>query len=153
MLYLDSSALVKGYIQEKGSNFVRNLLNKEEELFTSILSYAEVLAAFRKKYRAKGIGEAAYSKARDRFILDWVLRVNALQMDTGTMTAVPELVEQFPLKGADAVQLSAALWLRDMSRMVWYEREDRKVEFWVSDQNLVRYARQCNLDVYDPENL
>lgn len=153
MFYLDSSALVKGYIREKGSNFVRNLLNSEEEICTSVLSYAEVLAAFRKKYRTKGLTEDAYSKAKDRFIQDWVLRVNALQMDTGTMAAIPGLVEQFPLKGADAVQLSAALWLRDMSRMVWYEKEDRSVEFWVSDQNLARYARQSKLDVYDPEHL
>ena len=49
LYYLDSSALVKGYAKEKGSEKVRRILEDESLLSTSPISYPEVLSALARK--------------------------------------------------------------------------------------------------------
>ena len=85
-------------------------------------------------------------------VLDFLFTLNVLEVDTNTMTALPGLVEQFPLKAADAVHLSAALWLRDMCRLVPdFAAGDTTIEFGVADQRLARVAAQYGCKVFNPE--
>ena len=51
--YLDSSALVKRYIREDGTDKMNSVIAGAQILVTSKLTYAEILSAFFKKYRAK----------------------------------------------------------------------------------------------------
>ena len=50
LYYLDSSALVKGYVKEKGSEKVREILEDESLLATSPIAYPEVLYHFNKVF-------------------------------------------------------------------------------------------------------
>jgi hypothetical protein len=78
--------------------------------------------------------------------------LGVLQLDVGTLAALPSLVENYSLKGADAVHLSAALWLRDMTRLTRdFGPAGQPVEFGVSDRSLARIARACGFTVFDPE--
>ncbi len=49
MIFIDSSALVKRYLREKGSERVQKTLCSENLLAVSKLAYPEVLSAFMRK--------------------------------------------------------------------------------------------------------
>ena len=159
MLYLDASALVKRYVREQGSDAVQARFEAGEKIFTSALSYAEVQAALAKLYRMgkrrrdTGLRRREFVRARKRFVEDWLFSLSILELDTKAMTALPDLVERYPLRGADAVHLSSALWLRDMCSVVpAFSRGEARVEFGVADKTLAQTAAQCGLEVFNPES-
>ncbi|MGH9788924.1 MAG: type II toxin-antitoxin system VapC family toxin [Candidatus Acidiferrales bacterium] len=151
MLYFDASALVKRYLRESGSDEVDNLFKRDEQLFTSVLSFAEVHAAFGRKLHNREINRAVFERARSGFLDDYMFALYSLNLDVGTMAAVPSLTERHPIRGADAVQLSSALWLRDMT---WLSPEfaagDRTVKFVTADERLAEFAVQSELSVLIP---
>lgn len=142
MLYLDASALIKRYYHESGSDAVNARFATGERIFTSVLSYAEVQAALGRKYHQRGLSRADFQRACDGFRWHFVIGLSVLEADTNTMAAVPALVERYPIRGEDAVHLSAALWLRDMVRLIpQFAPGERTVEFGTADKQLARYAR------------
>jgi len=151
VLYLDASALVKRYLREPGSRAVNARFGRGERIFTSALSYAEIQAVLGRKYQRRELGKDAYRRARDGFIQDWLYSLNVLAVDTNVMASLPTLVERYSLRGADAVHLSSAHWLRDMCQLVTsFAQGDQRLEFGVSDKRLAACARDCNLEVFDP---
>jgi uncharacterized protein len=60
ILYLDTSALVKIYVEETRSTDVRENAKRAEGLATSRIAYAEAQAAFARKRREKGLSGADY---------------------------------------------------------------------------------------------
>ncbi len=72
--YLDSSAIVKRYVREEGSDVVRGLYLKayagEVILSYSTWNIGEVLGAFDKAVRLGRVSSEAYSLVRRRFLLD-----------------------------------------------------------------------------------
>ncbi|MFQ5694586.1 MAG: type II toxin-antitoxin system VapC family toxin [Terriglobia bacterium] len=151
MIYLDASALVKRYVQEPGSEAIDLRFARAERIHTSLLSYAEVLAALGRKYHRGELQSSAFRRARDKFLRDFVLLLDVLDMDTTTLVALPGLVERYPIRGADAVHLSSALWLRDMVLMVpEFAAGNVAVEFCTSDRRLSEFARDSGLAVVAP---
>jgi len=57
MIYLDSSALVKRYIKEVGTEALRSMMAGERITATSKLAYPEILSAFMRKRRAGEISQ------------------------------------------------------------------------------------------------
>jgi predicted nucleic acid-binding protein len=154
MLYLDSSALAKRYFQERGSKRLRSRLNRGDRVFTSDLTYAEIHAAIGRKYRDGSMDRKAFLRLRERFMADWLFGLNTLEVNPATtMTQVPALLERFQLRGADAVHLAAAMWLRD-SLLVGVQPagEDVTLEFGVADTRLADAGAQCGLSVFNPES-
>lgn len=148
MLYLDASALVKRYLREPGSEAVDARFAPRERIFTSVLSYAEVQAAIGRKLHQGTLTLAVFTRARDAFLQEYVLFLNALELDVRTLAALPTLIERYPIRGADAVHLSAALWLRDMVRFApEFARGEERVEFGTADERLGRFARDAELIV------
>jgi uncharacterized protein len=152
MLYLDASALAKRYFDEKGSEAVRGRFESGEQIFTSMISFAEVHSAIGRKFRDKELDEPELVSIRDAFTNDWLFSLSKLNLDLSTMTALPQLVQTFYLKAGDAIQLSTAVWLRDSSRLLSGRgRSGGTVEFGVADKSLGRIALECGLQVFDPE--
>src|SRR5580698_2680778 len=112
MLFLDTSVFVKFYFKEAGSDaIIARSTSPNQVLAASVLSFAEVHSAMARKYREKQISFAELSRLRETFEKDWENVVHAVELNQQTMAAIPGLVELYPLKAADAIQLSAALWL------------------------------------------
>lgn len=152
MLYLDSSALVKSYLNEVGTAAVRIRLSSAERIFTSALTYAEVHTVLGRKYQARELPRQEFQTARDAFVRDWVLALLVLELDTKTLSGVPGLVERYPLKASDAVHLASGLWLHDMLQLsADFAAGESKLEFGVADKSLARIASECGLAVFDPE--
>ena len=141
MNYFDSSALVKRYVEETGTNSVNSILSTGGEIATSKLTYPEVLSALMRKHRA---GEIAKKQIQDivaRFGRDWD-HILVLEFHNDLLQKVKFLLERHPLKTADAIHLSSALWLKLSSKV--------DVTFIASDRNLLKAARVEKLQVMNP---
>jgi len=115
--YLDSSALLKRYIMERGTEKVEEVylqaLNGEASLHLSTWNIGEALGAFG-KYRRRGwLGEEEHRAARKAFIMEM-----ARLMKLGVAELVPvrssllteswPLVERYDIYQADALQIASA---------------------------------------------
>jgi predicted nucleic acid-binding protein len=161
MLYVDSSALVKCYLRERGTDAVIERLRSRDRVFSSILTFAEVHRALAQRFlhvRSRGVkpeqARRAFEAARDAFQFDWMFSLNVLEMTTQTLSDLPDLVARFGiLRAADGIQLASALWLRDKGRFSSSSADGGQgVEFIAADKNLGRVARACGLTVFDPES-
>ena len=141
MIYLDSSALVKRYVRERGGAALEKRLAGGFRLFTSAITYAEVHAALARKYSGTGKEQDQLRRVRKNFERDW-LEIEEVEVTPETLSPVPAIVEAAPLRGMDAIHLAAAVWLD--------RKLGEKAEFVVSDGKLLKAARQFGFDVWDP---
>jgi predicted nucleic acid-binding protein len=155
VLYLDSSALIKHYQKEPGTEALEGRLQMEAEssrsVFTSALTYAEIHATLARRTRKKLLSLDEAALVHDRFDTDWVLSLSLIELGVGVLGFVPAIVKAHPLRGADAVQLASALWLRDTARLSNKQGQQEAIVFGSSDRQLVTAAQKYNLDVFNPE--
>lgn len=109
--YFDTSGLVKNYVDEPGSVWVRNILSDStHSIFTSQIALPEVGAAMAILHRQRKIRREQRDKALNRFLSDtsgwYILDVNQKIVEMAT-----RLTQQHPVKGYDAVHLASALRL------------------------------------------
>ena len=153
MLFLDTSVFIKFYFKEAGSDaIIARSSAPNQMLAASVLSFAEMHSAMARKYRERQISLAELSGLRETFERDWENSVHAVELNQQTLARLPGLVELHPLKAADAVQLSAALWLKNNIDGGKYSGGGEVLEFGVSDQILAECARKCGLVVFNPED-
>ena len=141
MIYLDSSALVKRYMKEAGSNDLKFIMAENQKIATSKLAYPEILSAFMRKRRERKISRKALDAVLARFGTDWD-GMYVVEFHDELLPGIKSLVEKYPLKGADAVHLSSALWLEHTAK--------EKVTFVASDESLLKAARAEKLKVINP---
>ena len=142
MIYFDSSALVKRYLKEKGTDIVLSLTTQEEFLATSKLAYPELLSAFMRKRRAGELAEEPLQSVLDRWDADWA-ELFIVEMHDDLLPIIKSLIAKYPLKGADSIHLALALWLASMAKT--------EVRFVASDKNLLNAARTENLKILNPQ--
>ena len=109
--YFDSSALVKYYAQEVGTQWVRNLINAQpaNQVFTALVSGAEITAAIKRRERDKTIAPAAAAQAITAFRSQFRVRYLALRTNDAVVDLAMDLTEKHKLRGYDAIQLASAL--------------------------------------------
>lgn len=112
MYYLDSSALVKRYADEPGSQWVRQIteLLSENIILLAEITLAEVAAALSAKHRAPGgLTREQRDAALSRFLQDCNEAFLILTVDRAVIDRAVELTQNYRLRGYDAVQLAPAL--------------------------------------------
>ena len=142
MTYLDTSALIKRFVPEKGSPLVRALV-RTDMIATAKIAYAEVYATLTRKKREGGLSEAHYGLVCREFELDWQSLIRVDLRDE-TLVLARDLIQRHPLRGFDAVHLASALDLRTEIR------ED--ITFVTADDRLLRAAQAEGLTVINPES-
>ena len=107
-LYLDTSALVKLFVEEAGSSSVEAWAASASVLVTSRITYAEARAALA---RARRIGTLSASELRRAVAeLDAEFGTQAIvEVDEPLVFRAGRLAEEHALRGYDAVHLAAAL--------------------------------------------
>ena len=118
VLFLDSSAVVKQYIFEQGSNRVRAAVDPTagNELFISAVTGAEVVAGIVRRRRLGDIDRNAANLAIQEFIDDWQTLYNHLAIEGSLIERAMALAQMHELRGYDAVQLASAFLLNDRYR-------------------------------------
>lgn len=109
--YLDTSALVKLYVQEQGSEMVRKLAEETYVVATSKVAYPEARAALARGFRDGLIQERDYRQIVAALQSDWP---NYFAMEVSDVLAwlAGDLAEQHRLRGYDAIHLASALTLK-----------------------------------------
>lgn len=109
--YLDASALIKRYVTETGSSWIRALFRPENgHLFiTSRLTLVEVFSAFARRRREGSVAVADYDTNVRAFRSDSATDYRLIDLTTDVVDLSQHLLEQHPLRANDAVQLATAL--------------------------------------------
>lgn len=110
ILYLDTSALVKIYVDETKSAVVREHVKQAEGLATSRIAYAEARAAFARKRREQGLSRADYRSVVNDLDQDWA-DYFIVDVAESIVRAAGLLAECHALRGADAIHLASAVAL------------------------------------------
>lgn len=109
--YVDSSALVKRYVRETGSEWVSNLFSTSlgNEMFVSLITPVEILAAISRRARGGTLSPADAAGACSVFKTDLLSDYQIVEVTGSIATRAMALAETHALRGYDAVQLAAAL--------------------------------------------
>jgi uncharacterized protein len=112
IIYLEPSALLKLYVQEKFTDEVHALLESADVAGASILTYAEMAAAMRRAARMDLIADSEARAAWVAFDHDWPEYMR-LKISTPLVERAASLAWEFGLRGYDAVHLAAAMTWQD----------------------------------------
>ena len=143
IVYFDTSALVKGYVQEAGSSDVLALLEDEENSFGSVaVTQVEMASAIQRAIRAIGASTTSF-KAWQDFLDDWAafsrVSVSPLMIERACGIAW-----EYGLRGYDSLHLAAAL--------LWQESLGEQVTLATFDRDLWMAGRKAGMNVW-PEDL
>ena len=111
ILYLDTSSLVKLYIEEEESSKVDDLVKSSEVTATSLVAYAEARAAFARRFREKAFTSDEHDCIKEFFDKDWS-RYLILSVTEDMIKTAGDLAEKHALRGFDSIHLASALTLR-----------------------------------------
>ena len=143
MLYLDTSALVKKYIEEVWSSEVRKCISRHESIATSTIARAESAATFARAVRRGSLTESAARAGHEQFVREWksYLRIRVTE---SLVARADDIAWTFRLRGYDAIHLAAAL--------EWHDRIGEGITVATFDQDLWRAAGEAGLDRF-PDTL
>ncbi len=147
--YFDASALVKRYVDEEGSIWVRQVTNAQAQnsIMVAEITLAEVAAAFAAQGRApKGTTEQQRDRAVSRFLQDCHEHFLLLPIDRLIIDRAVELTQKYRLRGYDAVQLAAAL----VTNGTLIAHGLSSLVFVAADKDLLKAASAENLPVENP---
>jgi predicted nucleic acid-binding protein len=144
VIYADSSAIVKRYYAEPGTDRVREGWRATERVFTSRVAYAEVHAALARKHREGDLPATAFRRSVSAFETEWSA-YDQILVDRTTLAQIGRLVRAHALRGYDAIHLAAALWVKTQI--------GDGLQFWVADDRLEMAARRERLAVVNPERV
>ena len=105
-LYLDTSSLVKLYIEEVGSDDVRGLVARAAVVATSMVAYAETRAALARLRRSGDLSPAKFAVAKRDFEAQWPGFL-ALEVSAAVSREAGEFAERYALRGFDALHLAS----------------------------------------------
>ena len=105
-LYLDTSSVVKLYVDEPGSDEVKSLLDASDEIATSWLTYTEFRAALARRRRERAITARALTLAKEDFEADWP-RYFAIRPTPALCRTAGGLAERYQLRAYDSVHLAS----------------------------------------------
>lgn len=136
MLYCDTSALIKRYIEEDGTDMVDALWEKSSGIATSTVAFAEALAAFSRRHREGLLSIKEYHAAVDKFKDDYGFLI-LVPIDHVLNHTIETIIKRHPLRGLDAIHLASAL--------IFAKLEDNILEFACFDRTLNEAARKEGL--------
>ena len=135
ILYLDTSALVKLYVEEVDSEKVTTWVGDAYAVATSLIAYVEARAAFARGWREGVLTGAQLRRVVSSFDEDWA-RYTAIAITDALVRRAGGLAQRHRLRGYDAIHLAAAL-------EVW--REGSAPAFGCFDGTLSRAAHKEGL--------
>jgi len=141
--FFDTSALIKLYHQEKGTDVVDELLVQDQPLIIVIsdLTLIEIVSAFAKKVRTQAITKTAFTMAVTAFEKD-VEAFELIAIEQNVKSRAIQLLKtrslERGLRTLDALQLASALAANDKSPLDL---------FVAADKTLLAVAKQESLPV------
>jgi predicted nucleic acid-binding protein len=105
-VYLDTSSLVKLYIDAPGTDEVARLVHDADVVVTSVLAYPEVRATLARRRREGLLKPKEYAAVVAQFDADWP-RFVTLALGGDLAYAAGQLADTHRLRGGDAAHLAS----------------------------------------------
>ena len=145
--FLDTSALAKRYLTERGSSRIRRLLERKDHMFyQAFLTPLEVASALYRRQRSQEISQEELSFLLRAYVSHSHQDYLLIPYSDALMDRASALVARYALRALDAVQLASALVLRDA-----LPAEPLSLSFLSADDRLLDAARQEHLEAENPE--
>ena len=112
ILYLDTSSLIKLYVEENGSSEIESLVGQATLVCTSVVAYPEARSALGRLSREGALTSDEHSLAKADLDEDWP-RYLAIEVSGAVWRAAGALAEKHALRGFDSLHLASFLYLVD----------------------------------------
>ena len=146
--YLEPSALVKYYVAEPGSNWVRALVDAEDNvLVTAEITIAEVSAALAVIAQVGRISRRQRDELWGKFKRDLLTRYELLPTHRTIINRAAELCQKHPLRGFDAIHLASGLQLQET---LVQQEEGVTITYVTGDDPLVTAGQTEGLTMDNP---
>ena len=138
ILYVDTSALIKIYVTEEGTDTVQEAVSRASVVAASRVAYVEARAALARACRESRIRERDLRQSVAEMDEDWK-RFLVVEVSDDLVQRAGDLAEEYALRAYDALKLASALTLT--------RRVDSGVFFLAFDQALTQAAQSAGLAV------
>ena len=113
-VFLDSSALVKRYVQEPGSDRVEEILSAASSLGVSVICLSEVVSALCRRRRERKLSRQQYLNAKEALFED-IEDASVVNITDQVIARAVELLERWPLRSSDSLHVAcAAEWSAEL---------------------------------------
>lgn len=150
-LYMDTSALLKLYVEERFSNVVERAADEARDIMVSDMSYLEARASFaRLREDNEIVSDEELQKVVDKLDEDWTSAYVVSWVSQDLIRAAAGLADKHRakrLRSYDALHLATVL---NSFEDLLHAPDETEVRFLAFDRNLVKAARE-EVDLYfDP---
>jgi uncharacterized protein len=147
-LYVDTSALVKRYVDETGSAWLRAMIDPALSplIVISHLALAEMRSAFQRRLREGTLTPAEFNQLHNAFRIDCLNEYQVLPINQPVIELAGDLVERRTLRTLDAIQLATAL----AARQFLETRGFPEIIFITADDRLLQAALAEGLTTDNP---
>jgi uncharacterized protein len=144
LYFLDTSALVKLYVQEPGTDRLLPLIGHQSENRFAVLavSVVEIRSAIRRRQRAGDIDAAAAAAVLESVQQHMESRFLRQAVNDTVIDTAMGMIDRYALRAYDSLQLAGCLVLCGIAK--------EALTFICSDLRLLDAARSEQLRVFDP---
>ena len=142
MNYLDTSALIKRFVLERGRDWVLRVTDGTQDVATATIAYVEIYSGLTRQKNRHFLTLRQYIAFCDRFEADWV-SYRHVHLTSEILQFGRDLIRRHGLRGADSIHLASALELR--------RALGEHVLFVAADGRLLGAAAAEGLETLNPE--
>lgn len=149
--YLDTSALCKRYVKEGGSEWIRLVTTSDSGnlLLTARITMIEFYSALARRAREGSVPTDAIEVTIRAFKMHSTMSYDFIELDMSVVNMAQRLLQQYPLRAYDAVQLASCL----VANTILLENGLLPLVFVSADHRLNQVAAAENLDMLNPTDV
>jgi len=139
--FLDTSALVKRYVPETGSNWIQSITDvaSNNDLAISQITWVEVYSAFARRQREGSLSAGELDILLQKFRNEFDTQYRVIEVDPALIESAGQLVIQYPLRAYDAVQLASGLYVQSVLTSI----PETQLIFVSADNRLLNIAQSA----------
>jgi len=139
-IYFDTSALIKKYIEENGSQNVDKLFLSADQVLVSAISEIESMSTLKRLLVEKEISDNDFDLIKNEIKTDFSF-FSIIGLDSDIIETSIEIIGKYQLKSLDSIQLGSALCNKD------------QIEYFIScDTKLLKAAQKEGFKIINPNN-
>ena len=145
-LYLDTSAFVKLFVQEDGSERVRALTGGRmgaDVLLVSRLGYTEAYVSLARMVHLGRITAAEFPNLQGSLDDYWDQSIQEVELTKEVLEDARQLAQRFPLRTYDAIHLASAREAKRMLRGIF----EGQIKFLAFDAALLKAAKTVGFTI------
>jgi predicted nucleic acid-binding protein len=137
-IFCDTSALIKKYISEIGSDKFEKILSRTDNIFVSAITEIETISTFKRLFTERAIDKHEYEMIVKDFETDFQF-FSVVSIDSDIIKQALKMINQYQLKTLDSIQLGTLVYLKNEIN-----------SFVACDEKLIKSALKEKIKVINP---